>query len=80
MGLVKSYIYKFIYVGIIFYLKFNGRRIIFNWLELDDWLFSNKVESVDDLSDFIKYLVKVFNRKVFINYWWLNLVIGFIFF
>jgi excisionase family DNA binding protein len=67
-GLAKSYIYKLTHAGIIPHSKPNGRRIIFNRLELDDWLFSNKVESADDLSDFIKHSAKALNRKASINY------------
>ena len=31
-------------------------------------MFSNKVESADDLSDFIKHSAKALNRKASINY------------
>lgn len=50
-GLAKSYLYKLTHSRQIPYFKPNGKKIFFKREEVDSWLLSNKVETVNSFDE-----------------------------
>lgn len=59
LGISKSHLYKLTSSGRIPFYKPSGKRIYFKVTELNDWLLSNRVESISEVEQKASnYLIK----------------------
>ncbi len=57
MGVSKSFLYKLTSKGKISHFKPNGKRVFFKRADLNDWMLTNKSETIDELeSQTLNYL------------------------
>lgn len=54
LRLKKTYLYNLVYRKEIPYYKPNGKRIYFNKMELNTWIASSKVKSVNEVEEELK--------------------------
>lgn len=54
LRLKKSYLYNLVYRKEVPFYKPNGKKIYFNKLELNNWIISSKVKTINEVEEEIK--------------------------
>ena len=55
LGVAKSYVYKLTYKKLIPHYKPNGKCVFFKREEVEDWIFSNRIATDEELGMKVKY-------------------------